>query len=123
MLCTVVDRSQLCNLLHSCGPWTLGTVAYLTEGYASRREVGLGLAQVSPSAITAGGRERVRNVIEEDIFRLILELEGHKAVRLQYCLSVIVLSAEANGQEATEAAVLTRHVAEVAARQVRATDV
>jgi GGDEF domain-containing protein len=75
----------------------------------------------------AGESRRTGNVTDESVFRFLLDLELQKAVRLQYCVSLVLVSLEpgtrpANGGEAGDAA-LTRQVAESVAPHLRATDV
>jgi len=77
----------------------------------------------------AGEGRRAGNVIDESVFRFLLDLELQKAVRLQYCVSVILVSLdEGNGAGNGHAgepgeAVLTRQIAESVAPHLRSTDV
>jgi len=62
-----------------------------------------------------------RNFVEEDLFRILLHLEVPKARRLQYSISVVCMTPDLRPAEVDS--VLTKRIAEVATRQVRATDV
>ncbi len=64
---------------------------------------------------------RVREVVGEDLFRFLVELEIEKASRLQYCVSVVCLTPDVPSHEADPA--VTRRLAEVASRNFRAGDV
>jgi len=67
-------------------------------------------------------RERVRqNLVGKDLFESLVDLEVEKATRLQYCVSVVCLTPDVP-VEKTDPAV-TKHLAAVATRSVRATDV
>ena len=72
-----------------------------------------------------GPAEEVPNLVDEKVFRLLLGLEVQKAVRLQYCVSVVLLgidpAATAGGQE--DAPSLAAHLATLMTRQLRTTDV
>jgi GGDEF domain-containing protein len=68
-----------------------------------------------------GQNGRPSNLVPEDLFRLLLHLEIQKAVRLQYCVSVICLTPDLPGS-AVDPAVPTR-IAEATLRQLRGTDV
>jgi GGDEF domain-containing protein len=59
--------------------------------------------------------------LDEELFTFILDLEIHKATRLQYCVSVFCLTPDIPPHE-IDAALLHRLV-EVAVRQLRTTDV
>ena len=61
------------------------------------------------------------NLIAEDLFKLLLHLEIQKAVRLQYCVSVICLTPDLPSQTMDPA--IPRRIAESAVRQLRGTDV
>jgi hypothetical protein len=61
------------------------------------------------------------NVVEEDLFKLLLHLELQKAVRLQYCVSVVCLSPDV--PQSTLDPSLARKIAETAVRHLRGTDV
>lgn len=54
------------------------------------------------------------------MFRLLVELEVEKATRLQYCVGVVCLAPDLPAGQGPGVA---RQVAEIAARQLRATDV
>jgi hypothetical protein len=71
-----------------------------------------------------GTSEAVTNLIPEDTFSLVLELESQKAVRLRYCLSVVVLWADVKGIGVfgPDRESLSRQIAHIVARQVRVTD-
>jgi hypothetical protein len=71
-----------------------------------------------------GTSEAVTNLIPEDTFSLVLELESQKAVRLRYCLSVVVLWADVKGMGVSgpERDDLSWEIAHIVARQVRVTD-
>lgn len=60
-------------------------------------------------------------LIEPNLFRLIIDLEAHKAARLRYCVSVVSIAIE--GGPADEAVAFTKHVASLVARALRLTDV
>jgi GGDEF domain-containing protein len=68
-----------------------------------------------------GTNGQYSNVIPEDLFRLLLHLEIQKAVRLQYCVSVICLAPDVPAQSASPT--LPAQIAESAVRQLRGTDV
>ena len=61
------------------------------------------------------------NLITEDLFKRLLHLEIQKAVRLQYCVSVICFTADVPAEAAS--AELSHQIAEAALRQLRRTDV
>jgi hypothetical protein len=68
-----------------------------------------------------GTNGQYSNLIPEDLFRLLLHLEIQKAVRLQYCVSVICLAPDLPAQSASPS--LPSQIAESAVRQLRGTDV
>jgi hypothetical protein len=68
-----------------------------------------------------GTNGQFSNLIDEDLFKLLLHLEIQKAVRLQYCVSVICLSPDLPAQSVS--ATLPTQIAESAVRQLRGTDV
>jgi hypothetical protein len=61
------------------------------------------------------------NLVEEDLFKLLLHLELQKAVRLQYCVSVVCLTPDLPPASLDRA--LAKKIAETAVRQLRGTDV
>lgn len=61
------------------------------------------------------------HLIAEDLFKLLLHLEVQKAVRLQYCVSVICLTADVPAQGVPPT--LPQQIAESTVRQLRGTDV
>ena len=61
------------------------------------------------------------NLVEEDLFRLLLHLELQKAVRLQYCVSVVCLAPDL--PRGTVDGALAKKIAETAVRHLRGTDV
>ena len=64
------------------------------------------------------------NLVAEDLFKLLLHLEIQKAVRLQYCVSVICLTPDLPDlPNQTIDPGLPRQIAESAVRQLRGTDV
>lgn len=64
------------------------------------------------------------NLVDEQLFQLLLNLEIQKAIRLQYCLAVVLVAIEAeNSHEHEDYPGLVTHLAEIATRQLRATDV
>jgi len=67
------------------------------------------------------GNRQDSNLIAEDLFKLLLHLEIQKAVRLQYCVSVVCLTPDLPSQTMDPA--LPRQIAESTVRQLRRTDV
>lgn len=63
----------------------------------------------------------LQNVVEENLFKFLLDLEVQKATRLQYCLSVVCMTPDLRAGEADGP--LTKHLAGLVARQLRATDI
>jgi hypothetical protein len=61
------------------------------------------------------------NVVPEELFRYLLDLEVEKAARLRYCVSVLCLSPDLGQGESDPD--LTQHIAVEAARRLRRTDV
>jgi Diguanylate cyclase, GGDEF domain len=61
------------------------------------------------------------NVVDEDIFRLLLYLEGQKAARLQYCVSLLCVSILGGPED--DGRPLAEHVAQILVRRLRGTDV
>jgi GGDEF domain-containing protein len=60
------------------------------------------------------------HLVAEDLFRLLLHLEIQKAVRLQYCVSVICLTPDVPAGISPN---LQQQIAESTVRQLRGTDV
>jgi diguanylate cyclase (GGDEF)-like protein len=58
--------------------------------------------------------------VDEQVFKLLVDLEVEKAARLQYCVAVVCLAPDVPREQGS---VVADQVAEVAARQLRATDV
>jgi len=79
------------------------------------------------SVSTNGPPSAAGSFVDESFFRILLNLEIQKAMRLQYCVSVVFMSIEAsenghgNGNGGDPA--LARHLAEMAMSHLRATDV
>lgn len=70
-----------------------------------------------------GRAGEVPNLVDEPVFRLLLNLEVQKATRLHYCVGVVVMAIDAEtSREPAAYQALVRYVAEMAARQLRATD-
>jgi hypothetical protein len=67
------------------------------------------------------GNGQHSNLVGEDLFKLLLHLEIQKAVRLQYCVSVICLTPDLPVQAVSEG--LPAQIAESTVRQLRGTDV
>jgi GGDEF domain-containing protein len=63
---------------------------------------------------------RLRNLVREPLFRYLLDLEVEKAIRLQYCVSVVCLTPDL--PEGAVDPALTRHVVRVAMTRLRRTD-
>lgn len=61
------------------------------------------------------------NLVDERLFKFLVDLEVEKAGRLQYCVSVVCLSPQGPGEAADPA--LAQRAAEVASRAFRSTDV
>ena len=61
------------------------------------------------------------NVVDEQLFRFLIDLEVSKASRLQYCVSLVCVT-PSNGVEHVDAAFAQR-AAEAVSRHFRATDV
>jgi hypothetical protein len=61
------------------------------------------------------------NLIEEKFFRLLLELQTHQAMRLQYSVSLVCIAIQNGMQE--DGGEFLRHVAELYPPQLRLTDV
>ena len=74
-------------------------------------------------AVKLLGNERttMSNIIEENVFRFLVDLEVQKATRLQYPVSVVCMAPDLGPGEVDPS--LTKHVAETALRRLRATDV
>jgi hypothetical protein len=58
--------------------------------------------------------------VPERLFRYLLDLEAEKALRLRYCVSLLCLDPDVDGPSARGVA---RHIARIAARHLRQTDV
>lgn len=61
-----------------------------------------------------------RNLVEKSLFTFVLDLEVQKAIRLQYCVSVICLTPDHRLPKANSS--LAKQIAERALRQLRGTD-
>lgn len=59
-------------------------------------------------------------LVSERLFRYLLDLEAQKALRFRYCVSLLCLKPDIEGARARGVA---RHIARIAARLVRQTDV
>jgi len=70
--------------------------------------------------ITSRASRELPNFVEEDLFRFLLDLEIQKAIRLQYCFSVVCMTPDLRPDEVHLA--FMKRVAEMATRQLRATD-
>lgn len=69
-----------------------------------------------------GGVSQQRmNLVEENLFRFLLDLEVQKATRLQYPVSVVCMAPDLARGEVDPS--LTKHGAEMVLRRIRATDV
>jgi GGDEF domain-containing protein len=68
-----------------------------------------------------GPNGQYSNLVDEEFFRRLLHLEVQKAVRLQYCISVVVIAPDAPADRSDPA--LPQRIAEMAVRQLRGTDV
>lgn len=62
-----------------------------------------------------------RKLVDEQLFRFLVYLETRKASRLRYCISVLYISVDGGPDD--DGHLFTTHVAELAARHLRATDV
>ncbi len=62
-----------------------------------------------------------QNLVEERFFRFLVDLEVQKALRLQYPISVVWMTPDVPPEQIDPS--LSQRVAELAIRQVRATDV
>jgi hypothetical protein len=83
-----------------------------------------GFDQVDPSACRRSeAKNRVRDVVRAPVFRLLLGLEAHKALRLQYCFSVVWLTFEAEAAEPDALSRVAARCALLALRRLRGTDV
>lgn len=60
-----------------------------------------------------------RNLVDESLFKFLVDLEVEKAERLQYCVSVVCLSPQGEATDPT----LAQRTAEVASRTFRSTDI
>src|SRR6266852_3378951 len=65
---------------------------------------------------TSGG-----SVVDELLFRFLVDLEVQKAQRLRYCVSLVCLAAEGAPPETRESSLLS--LAEMVTRSIRGTDV
>lgn len=63
----------------------------------------------------------LQNIVDENLFRFLLILEVQKAMRLQYCFSVVCIAPALRPGDVDGS--LMKDLAEVAVGQVRATDV
>lgn len=63
---------------------------------------------------------QVQRCVEESVFRFLLDLEVPKAIRLQYCVSVLCLRPDLAA--GTAGASVVRQIAQTALRPLRATD-
>lgn len=74
---------------------------------------------------TPGGTARTPpNLVDEEVFRLLLDLEVQKAMRLRYCVAVVLVEIDAeDGHAPEDREAVVRRLAELATRQLRATDV
>lgn len=61
------------------------------------------------------------NYVEDNVFRFLVNLEVQKAIRLQYCISIVCLAPDLTAGT-TDPSQL-RHIAQAALRSLRATDV
>lgn len=75
----------------------------------------------SGNRAVGNGENGYSNLVAEDLFRLLLHLEVQKAVRLQYCFSVVCLAPDL--PEGAPPPSLAGRIAEVTLRQLRGTDV
>lgn len=72
----------------------------------------------------SGQRGKMPNLVEEDVFRLLLDLEVQKAMRLRYPVAVVIVAIDAeNRPSPDDREALVRRLAELATGQLRATDV
>jgi len=62
----------------------------------------------------------LQNLVEETLFRFLLDLEVQKAMRLQYCLSVVCMMPDVPPGEVDPA--FTQQSAQMAIRKLRVTD-
>lgn len=62
-----------------------------------------------------------RRVVDEPLFRYLIDLEVHKAQRLQYCISVVCLGSDLSPADTGRLSLA--HVLEAILRHTRATDV
>lgn len=62
-----------------------------------------------------------QNLVEENLFKFLLDLEVQKAMRLQYPVSVICMAPDLKPGQVDPS--FTKHVAEMALRRIRVTDV
>ncbi|MGH7411401.1 MAG: hypothetical protein ACREJ6_10155 [Candidatus Methylomirabilis sp.] len=62
-----------------------------------------------------------QNLVEENVFRFLLDLEVQKAMRLQYPISVVCMAPDLRPGDVDPS--FAKHVAEIALRRIRTTDV
>ena len=62
-----------------------------------------------------------QNFVEENLFRRLLDFEVPKAMRLQYCISVVCMTPDLRPDEVDPP--FAKRMAEIAIRQLRSTDV
>ena len=77
------------------------------------------MADQPPNVELAPGTSE--NLLDENLFRFLLDLEVQRALRLQYPISVVCIAADLRPQEVDPS--FTRRVARMVLRQIRATDV
>ncbi len=73
--------------------------------------------QMAPHELGSHG-----TVVDEDTFELVTELEIRKAVRLQYYVSLLTITPDADTGEIPDAEALARQLAPIISQQLRGTD-
>lgn len=68
-----------------------------------------------------GDTALLKNLIAADVFEFLVELQSHQAMRLQYCISVVCVSIDADVDG--DRPVLVKHVGEMYLGHLRNTDV